>query len=229
MGNTGPEGTAHSAASGARGAGLRPAERAPARGARLVLDWDGTVTERDSLVQVIERFGDFAVYEAAEERLGRDLTLHEVIALEVAPIRAPLDDVVSWVREHVAVRPGFRELARAYRPLILSSGLRELIEPVLQREGVALEVRANEVEPWPDGWRVRFRDDAVCAECGEPCKRAGLPGESVVFVGDGVSDHCAALAADRVFARDGLARYLEDRRLGFERFSDLNDVAAALR
>jgi 2-hydroxy-3-keto-5-methylthiopentenyl-1-phosphate phosphatase len=196
---------------------------------KLVLDWDGTVTERDSLVQVIERFGDMSVYDESEDRLGRDLTLHEVIALEVATISAPLDEVVAWVREHVHVRPGFGELAAAYRPLILSSGLRELIEPVLEREGVKLEVRANEVEPSPIGWRVSFRDDDVCAACGEPCKRAGLPGEDVVFVGDGVSDHCAALAADRVFARDGLARYLSRRGVPYERFSDLTDVAAALR
>jgi 2-hydroxy-3-keto-5-methylthiopentenyl-1-phosphate phosphatase len=99
---------------------------------------------------------------------------------------------------------------------------------VLEREGVTLEVRANEAVPGPDGWRVHFRDDAECPACGEPCKRAALPGESVVFVGDGVSDHCAALAADRVFARDGLARYLSRRGVPYERFSDLTDVAAAL-
>jgi 2-hydroxy-3-keto-5-methylthiopentenyl-1-phosphate phosphatase len=179
-------------------------------------------------VQVIERFGDISVYDETEARLGRDLTLHDVIALEVGTIRAPLAEVVAWARENVRVRDGFRELALAHRPLILSSGLRELIEPVLEREGVALDVRANEVDPLPEGWRVRFRDDAVCAACGEPCKRAGLPGEEIVFVGDGVSDHCAALAADRVFARDGLARYLEGAEVPYERFSDLRDVVAAL-
>jgi 2-hydroxy-3-keto-5-methylthiopentenyl-1-phosphate phosphatase len=196
---------------------------------KLVLDWDGTVTERDSLVQVIERFGDVAVYEESEERLGRDLTLHEVIELEVATISAPLAEVVGWVRENVAVRAGFRDLARTFRPLILSSGLRELIEPVLAREGVELEVRANEVDPLSSGWRVRFRDDAVCADCGEPCKRAGLPGERVVFVGDGVSDHCAALAADRVFARGGLAAYLDRRGIPYEPFTDFVALGAALR
>ena len=29
---------------------------------RLVLDWDGTVTERDTLELVIESFGDMATY-----------------------------------------------------------------------------------------------------------------------------------------------------------------------
>jgi hypothetical protein len=31
---------------------------------RLVLDWDGTVTERDTLHMVIERFGDLDVFHA---------------------------------------------------------------------------------------------------------------------------------------------------------------------
>jgi 2-hydroxy-3-keto-5-methylthiopentenyl-1-phosphate phosphatase len=29
---------------------------------RLVLDWDGTVTERDTLDLVLERFGDAEIY-----------------------------------------------------------------------------------------------------------------------------------------------------------------------
>jgi 2-hydroxy-3-keto-5-methylthiopentenyl-1-phosphate phosphatase len=133
------------------------------------------------------------------------------------------------VREHVRVRAGFHELAREHRPTILSSGFRELIEPVLEREGIPLEVLANELDPRPDGWRAIFRDDSVCPECGEPCKRAALAGGDVVFVGDGVSDHCAALAADRVFARDGLAAYLDREGRRYERWEDFSDVASALR
>ncbi len=75
---------------------------------QLVLDWDGTVTEADSLNMVLERFGDAAVYRETEERLGGDLTLHETIALELSTVTAPLGEVVAWVVEHVRVRPGFR-------------------------------------------------------------------------------------------------------------------------
>jgi 2-hydroxy-3-keto-5-methylthiopentenyl-1-phosphate phosphatase len=196
---------------------------------RLVLDWDGTVTEEDSLHMVLLEFGDVGVYDEAERRLGRDLTLHEVIAYEFSTVKAPLEEVAAWVREHVRVRAGFNELARTHRPTILSSGFRELIEPVLERERVELEVLANELDPQPDGWRVTFRDDAVCPACGEPCKRAALGGDGVVFVGDGVSDHCAALAAERVFARDGLARYLDREEVEYERWDDFCDLAAALQ
>ena len=194
---------------------------------RLVVDWDGTITVRDSLVQVIHEFGDPALLAELEPRVGVDLTLHEEIALEFRAITTPLDEVVAWVVEHVEVRPGLHELA-ALEPLVISAGFHELIEPVLEREGVRLEVLANRVDVRPDGWVVQFRDEAACATCGEPCKRGSLAGEPYVYVGDGYSDRCAALAADRVFARDTLAAHLDRLGVAYVPFDDLNDVAAAL-
>jgi 2-hydroxy-3-keto-5-methylthiopentenyl-1-phosphate phosphatase len=196
---------------------------------RLVLDWDGTVTVRDSLVEVIHEFGDPALLAELEPRVGVDLTLHEEIALEFASITAPLEEVVAWVVKHVRVRRGFDVLAAAHGPIILSSGFVELIEPVLAREGVSgLVVLANRVDPRPDGWRVEWRDEAPCGECGEACKRSALPPGEVVYVGDGYSDRCAALSADRVFARDGLAAYLDVREFPYELFRDFHDLHARL-
>jgi len=195
----------------------------------VVLDWDGTVAEVDGLHLVLLEFGDKGVYEAAEARIGRDLTLNEVIALEFATVRAPLAVVVDWVRKNVDVRPGFVELARALRPLVVSSGFHELIEPVLQREGIELEVVANRLDARPSGWRAVFRSDEPCPVCGEPCKRSDVAElAEFVYVGDGVSDQCVALAAKRVFARDGLARYLARQEVRYEPFADFFDVLASL-
>ena len=195
---------------------------------RLVLDWDGTVTERDTLDMVLTEFGDPHVYARAEDELGRSLTLNDVIAEEFTSVTAPLDEVVEWLLEHARIRPGFRELVERYPPLIVSSGFHELIEPVLAREDVDVELRANRAEPNPHGWRVHFRNGAVCDTCAEPCKRADLPGGEVVYVGDGYSDRCAALVADRVFATGGLARYLEALGIAYHPFTDFFDVANAI-
>jgi 2-hydroxy-3-keto-5-methylthiopentenyl-1-phosphate phosphatase len=90
-------------------------------------------------------------------------------------------------------------------------------------------VRANDVTWSPAGWRATFRNGDVCGTCGEPCKRADLPADGeVVYVGDGYSDRCAAQAADRIFARDSLARYLDEQGVAYEPFDDLDDVARAL-
>jgi 2-hydroxy-3-keto-5-methylthiopentenyl-1-phosphate phosphatase len=187
---------------------------------RVVVDWDGTVTERDTLVMLLDEFG-----RPLPDASG---SFRDVMDAELASLRLPLEDAVAWLLEHARVRPGFRELAERYRPVIVSSSFEETIRPVLEREGVDLEVIANRVDARPDGWRVLWRDDDPCPECGDVCKRRALPEPPFVYVGDGWSDRCAALAAARVFARDGLARYLDERGVEHERFADLRDVVTAL-
>jgi 2-hydroxy-3-keto-5-methylthiopentenyl-1-phosphate phosphatase len=195
----------------------------------LVLDWDGTVTERDTLHMTIERFGDLEVFRAMERELERELTLDEVIATEMATIRAPLNEVVGWLLEHVRVRPGLRELVRTHDPLIVSAGFHELIDPVLEREAIDARVAANHVSADPAGWQASFPDGPLCDVCGERCKRGAVAGLGrFAYVGDGVSDRCVSLAADRRFARAGLARWLDEREIPYEPFEDLHDVSIAL-
>lgn len=200
----------------------------------VVLDYDGTVTESDLLDRVAKEFGDPEVYQEVEDGLdeGR-LPLREVITREFAPVTAPLDEVVTWVLGHARPRAGFAEFVHRARAAgwdvhIVSSGFHELIEPVLGREAVEVSLHANRVDPRPEGWVVDWRYPDDCDECGESCKRSLLPPGEVVYVGDGYSDRCAALASDRVFATDGLARYLAGRGVPFEPFSDFHALSQAL-
>ena len=205
----------------------------------VVVDFDGTVTETDTLDAVAEEFGDSAVYQHADAGLdaGR-MSLHDVIRAEFEPVRAPLDEVVAWVVDHARIRPGFHELVDAadrngWRLVILSSGFHELIEPILEREGLGhVELIANRIEPDPAGWRVVFRDEEPCTVCGEACKRSTVAalagGSEVVYVGDGHSDRCAAEFADRTFATKGLATWLVERGRPFERFEDFHSIVRAL-
>ena len=180
---------------------------------RLVLDWDGTITVRDTLWMLLEEFGDRDVFARAEAELVRgEISYRDVMEVEMATVRAPVAEVNAFLAEHARVRPGFREL----------------IDPLLERAGVELEVVANSIEPRPDGWRVRWNDDAQCPECGDLCKRRSLPDGEVVYVGDGYSDRCAALAAARVFARDDLAAYLAAEGVPFEPFEDFHDLERRL-
>ena len=139
---------------------------------------------------------------------------------------------MAFLLAELPLRPGFREVVAAYRPLILSSGFCELIEPLLAREEIAAEVLANCIDESPlargEGWRAVWRDSAVCTVCGEACKRATLPPGEIVFVGDGYSDLCAAKAATRVFARDRLCGYLDAAGVAWEPYDDLFDVLHAL-
>jgi 2-hydroxy-3-keto-5-methylthiopentenyl-1-phosphate phosphatase len=195
----------------------------------LVLDWDGTVTDGDTLHVAIEEFGDVEVFRAMEDEIGRRLTLQEVIAVEMATISAPVQEVVAFLLDTVSLRAGFPELVEQLDPLVVSMGFHELIHPLLERDGIEVRVVANRLDPRPDGWRTIFRPQAVCGVCGEPCKRSDVAGlDGFVYVGDGFSDRCVAGAAARVFARDGLAEYLSSTGVAFERFDDLYDVTRLL-
>jgi 2-hydroxy-3-keto-5-methylthiopentenyl-1-phosphate phosphatase len=176
---------------------------------------------------VMRRFGDLTLYDRIGV-LGEDVTHDELLTQEFATVTAPLEEVRDFVLREARVRPGFHELVERFEPLIISGTFRELIDPVLEREGVSVELLANRVEARPDGWRVKLRDGATCSACGEGCKRAALPPGEVVYVGDGYSDQCAALAASRVFARAGLAAYLDAAGVAYTPFEDLHDVASGL-
>jgi len=158
-----------------------------------------------------------------------EISYRELMEIEFSTVKgAELDDVTRWLAGAARIRPGFHELVERRRPLVLSSGFEELIHPLLAREGVEVELVANRLDPRPDGWRVVWNREQPCEVCGDWCKRAGLPAEPFVYVGDGYSDRCCALAAERVFARAGLAEYLAAEGRPYEPFGDLNDVLRAL-
>jgi 2-hydroxy-3-keto-5-methylthiopentenyl-1-phosphate phosphatase len=196
----------------------------------IIVDWDGTATVEDTLIKAMEVFGDWQLYLEASAALRRgEITLHEEIRRDAEGIKVPLEDVQRWVVENIELRAGFDEFARKHDPVIVSSNFRQLIEPILSAHGLELEVRANEVEWHPDGWRASFRNNDACGACGEPCKRGDLEGaEHVVYVGDGYSDRCAAQLADRVFARRALARYLDEQGVAYEPYEDFFAIERAL-
>lgn len=200
----------------------------------IVIDFDGTITQDDLLDQIARDFGDPVVYQEVEDALhAGTMPLREVITREYKPVTTPIEELVAWVLERVRVRPGFADLVRTaqragWEVHVVSSGFEEFITPVLEREGVEVEVHANRVDARSDGWVVEWRYPESCDHCHESCKRDLLPEGYVIYIGDGYSDRCAALAADRVFAIRGLARYLDERGAAYEAFADFSDVSRAL-
>jgi 2-hydroxy-3-keto-5-methylthiopentenyl-1-phosphate phosphatase len=199
----------------------------------IVVDWDGTVTEQDTLSLALEQFvpqeilGPITVRVDAALSAGK-MSLREVMECEFRALKVPLSSVVAFVVEHARVRPGFAEFVTQFDPLILSTSFHETIEPVLEREGVVARLRASRAIADSAGWGIRWISYSDCSLCGESCKRDALPGGPFIYVGDGYSDRCAALAADRIFARNGLARYLDRVGVVYEPFDDFYDVLRAL-
>ncbi|MCW2923185.1 MAG: 2,3-diketo-5-methylthio-phosphopentane phosphatase [Thermoleophilia bacterium] len=210
----------------------------------IICDFDGTVTARDTNSELARRFAPEATARVAGRLGSRELTLREVMSTEFEAITASLDEVVEAAVQ-IPLRDGFERFLDAAAAdgstvVLLSSGFRQVIEPMLAHAGLAdrVELLANDIE-LPGGGetgRIRWRDLPTCERCGEPCKRSEVarlragaePGTTVVFVGDGFSDRCGAESADRTFARDNLAEWLDEQGEAYERWDDFDDVARAL-
>ena len=66
-----------------------------------------------------------------------------------------------------------------------------------------------------------------CATC-KPAimRRLSRAGATTIFVGDGLSDRCAAECADIVFAKKSLELYCRERELAHVAYEELGKVAA---
>lgn len=203
--------------------------------AAVFFDFDGTISATDTGVYLLERLasrgwqevGDR--YEAGEigsrecltmewEMLGSDESTLRAVAAEV-PMDLDVDTLVKALLEAGA------EVA------IVSDGFGFNVHEQLGHLGIP--ILTNEVD-WSTGVLEFPNGDpsCACASCGT-CKRAPIEaaaqrGLRTVLVGDGVSDRRAAVAADVVFAKDGLAQWCASESVPFHPFDTLADVRVGL-
>lgn len=205
----------------------------------VVVDFDGTVTERAVSYMLLERFGRPGWRDLDKAYAAGELNAREVIARQFSMVDATDQEVADFARQHVQLREGFTEFVSHLRGLgypvaIASEGLDIYIDPVLEENGVEyVNVFYNEATRGADGRLVpRYpHPDMECEECGN-CK-SGLvkalqaDGNYVVFIGNGRTDLCPARYANIVFARDGLARNLQEEGRPYILFEDFHDILEA--
>jgi 2,3-diketo-5-methylthio-1-phosphopentane phosphatase len=205
----------------------------------VFLDFDGTVSDADTGVHLMERLAppEWEAIGAAYRRgeIGsRECLLDE---WDLLPAAAKADEarLRSIVRE-VPIDPGTRPLVDALRGagaevVVVSDGFGFPADEVAGDLGVP--VITNAVD-WTSG-RLEFPNEdrcCACSSCGT-CKQAPIKDarhreRSTVLIGDGASDRKAALLADVVFAKAGLATWCTANGVRHFRFETLGDVHAAL-
>jgi len=195
-------------------------------------DFDGTIAHPDTLNHLTEVF---AGVEFRREIGGRiysgELSLREGIRLEVASIRGSLDEVLEILKRDVLIDMSFIPFAtwcqeRGTPLTVLSGGMQEVIENLLSPFGLDfVRILANRIHIENGHWGLDFRDDTPWGhDKGAALRMARQAGYATVFAGDGLSDRGAAVEADLVFAKAGLARFCTDEGIPFEELKDFSQV-----
>lgn len=219
---------------------MRDPNRSPAPLAAwaIFVDYDGTITDRDTFDVLVEHFAGPDVWAQTERGLDDGTTtIRDVLQVQAGFVRGDFAHVSALLRREIAVDPTFAafvEFCRAGGAAVevVSSGIEPIIRERLAEAGVRdVPIVANGIDPDPSGWRIVYRgDSANGTDKGARVREARARGRRTIFIGDGRSDFSAAALADRRFAKRGLPleRFLRTSNLSYESFSSFEDVRGIL-
>lgn len=201
----------------------------------VFLDFDGTISTADIGVHLLDRLATEEWRHLDVEYASGRIGSRECLDLEWAML--PQDEALlrATARE-VPLDPGFQRLVDDLRAagaevLVVSDGFGFYAEEACAAAGV--DLLSNAVD-WNTGQLEYPNVDRCCpcSTCGTckqaPVKDARRRGRATVLVGDGTSDRKAALLADRIFAKDGLAEWCEFSDVPYTPFRTLADVRRVL-
>lgn len=204
-------------------------------------DFDGTVSRRDVGYHMFRHFSGGRTEPLVQAWKAGELSTRNCLRQEAALCRAKPGEIYAFL-DKIELNRGFKAFTRLCEAnsaglVVLSDGLDFYIDYILKRHCLGhLEVSANHGWLEDDTVRVEFlRENRDCRRCGS-CKgerirdyrdRAGSDLRAI-FVGDGLSDVCAAREADLVFAKKDLEQFCIKSNIDFVSYDDFEDVARYL-
>jgi len=208
---------------------------------RIICDFDGTVSHRDTTDFVLERLADPGWRTLEDDWVAARISAAECMRGQIALIGGG-QDALDALLDTVELDPGFTAFvdwcdAHGLPVSIASDGVDYFIGRILRRHGLeGLEVVANQLAGEPGDWRLEqpwARRGCAAGSGVCKCEVAGPPPgacapQTLVYVGDGRSDFCVSARADILFAKGALADYAAARGQPFHPFDTFHDVTAAL-
>jgi 2-hydroxy-3-keto-5-methylthiopentenyl-1-phosphate phosphatase len=204
----------------------------------IVLDFDGTVTQKDIGDELCDRFAPAAWREIDAAWVRNEISLPEAQRQMWGLARAERPEALAHARAIGHLRPGLDALLAAAEQAgavvwLASGGFDFYIEALLGPRLDGFARRYFNTTRFIDGKiEVDFPHAGLacgrCAVCkGKVCDEARAGGGPVVFIGDGSSDRCAIGRADRLFAVRGsmLESVCAERGAACVPFDDLSEVA----
>jgi 2-hydroxy-3-keto-5-methylthiopentenyl-1-phosphate phosphatase len=207
---------------------------------RLYIDFDNTISIGDVGDELIRTFGSFEPLHT--QLMNGAFTVAEYYRRAVATFRADAtpESIRLWTL-NVEIDPSFVMLAAWCRSsditiTVVSDGFDLYIEPLLQRIGLgALPVYCNRLLKTDEGWMLQFPGASESCSCFcASCKRnvllrSAADDDVIIYIGDGMSDTCAAEHADVVIAKGTLAAFCTANGIPHHHFRTLADAVYVLR
>jgi 2-hydroxy-3-keto-5-methylthiopentenyl-1-phosphate phosphatase len=200
-------------------------------------DFDGTITADETFVGMLKALTPDLSARLMPQMYNRSLTLRDGVRqlLESIP-SSRYEEIVNYAITE-PIRPGFHELMdfldeRDIPLVVISGGVRAMVEAVLKREGLGDRIRgvyAVDLDRSLDYLQVRSPYENKNELLAKGKVMAEFNAQRTIAIGDSVTDINMALKADWVFARDRLQTYLEAEGKPYIPWQDFCEVRDCLR
>lgn len=200
-----------------------------------MIDFDGTITKRDTCIAVANEFAIKDWKSLDEEWAKGELstqdccnTLFGLMDFDEVRLRSFLETIE--IDDYFSQ---FIELCRKnnYDIYIVSDGFDFNINTVLKKNGINdIEIYCNNFFFDNEGkFNLEFPHESKnCGKCGtckkEIYKRLKENSDEIIYIGDGYSDKCVAHNADVLFAKSYLSKYCDEKRVEYIKYESFKDV-----
>lgn len=185
----------------------------------IVSDFDGTITQQDTLSTFLKRYADADWLQLEEMWEKGDIGSAECLVRQFDMVPDISPEMIDEYLDTLQIDPFFKEfnekrLKNGIDFLILSDGIDYFINRILQKNDIHnVKIVSNHGEFIGDKFTITFpNQNADCKKASGTCKcdiiknlRADYV--NIFYIGDGTSDICVANKADYLFAKSTLLNY----------------------
>lgn len=206
--------------------------------ASIFIDFDGTISPVDISNAFFTRYADRDAAHAVEEWKQGLISSTECLQRELDAYKGDIRLLAEFAARQEIDHGFFRLKGECERRgidiYIVSDGLDYYIGPFLERHGVNENLLTNCMDVSSGRAELRFPHfNEACGRCAN-CKSSHVQaekdkGKTVIYIGDGLSDKCAASLADVVFAKGDLARHCDENGVPYTPFVGLHEVAESIK
>lgn len=209
----------------------------------IFCDFDGTITKTDNIVDIMERFAPPEAITIKDDIFTQRISVKDGIEALFNLLSSDLkEDIIQFVLEKAIIRDGFKEFVEYAREqeipfYVVSGGIAFFLEPRLAEFGSFDGIYCNDADFSHDSIQITYPNpcDEYCTnqQCG-CCKPTIIrtlaqKGQTVIVIGDSVTDFEAAKIADLVIARDLLLKRCQNQNLPHQPFETFNDCLNILK
>ncbi|WP_066066065.1 2-hydroxy-3-keto-5-methylthiopentenyl-1-phosphate phosphatase [Neobacillus soli] len=209
----------------------------------IFCDFDGTVTESDNIIALMEKFAPPEWLKLKDQILSQQISINEGVGRLFSLLPTNLkDDITAFAIKNAKIRPGFKEFVEFTRmegiPLyIVSGGIDFFVKPILADYAPFNGIYCNESDfsgetikiLWPYECDSLCKNDCGCCKPSIIRKLNQYEASFKIVIGDSVTDLEAAKHADFVLARDLLEEKCVEWGINHQGFATFFDCIGEIK